>query len=161
MKRLIDFLSVCCIIVFLFTSCNDIYSNNRIDDSSNNQSEPTEIISLNKVNWEEYCLIKPYFLGVEDNKIVTSCWIEIDDNYNVYEEIFVEITVKYDLFYYTTLLGGDETHLSRYYIYSGFVSDDLEELTCQTTYSSEVTKELFQGEDPEITVHQIYGKICK
>ena len=158
MKRATAVLLIWCIITF-FNSCGEIFSNANNINSTN--QEPDNIISLNRVNWENYCKINAYFLGVEDNKIITSCWLEVDNNYKVYEEIFIEITVKFDLFYYTTLLGGDETHISRAYIYSGFASDNLEELSCQETFYNEYSKELFRGEEPEISVHRIYGKICK
>ena len=159
MKRLICIFLLCSVLTLSFNSCGVIFDNTDNDDSKTD--EPTEIISINRVNGGDYCEISPYFLGVEDNALVTSCWVEIDDNYKIYEEIYVEITVIFDLFYYTTLLGGDETHFTRYYTYSGFVSDDLAELTTETTYSETITKEIFQGKEPEIRMTRIFGKICR
>lgn len=157
MKKIFRILSFLCIIIFFLNSCGEIFR----EDDTDEKNKYDTIVSINRVNWQDYCEIRPYFLGVEDNKFVTSCWIEIDNNYKVYDEIFVEVSVTFDVFYYTNLLGGDETHRSVPFLYSGFVSDNLEELTCRTSYSYEVAKEHFQGEKPEITVHQIFGKICK
>lgn len=127
----------------------------------NEGTEKKDVFDLNVVNWDNYCSAKSYFLGVQDRKITASCWFYVDSNYEIYEEIYVELKVTYDAFYYTNLLGGDETHQSITYYFSGMVKDDMEELKPRYLTPYEGTKEYFCKGEPVISVVRISGKLCR
>ena len=130
-------------------------------DKGKNEKESKETFDINVVNWNHYCTVKSYFLGVKDKKITATCWFYVDSNYEISKDIAVEVKVTYDAFYYTNLLGGDETHTSITYYFYGIVSDDMEELTPRYLSTYEGTKEYFSRGEPEVSIVRISGQICK